>query len=245
LDSYDEITWSYKVNGTVTFQIIGKSAVSDSIIWNMQQTNNLVRNRNGSCTVDTSKRNFNLVEINNGNHRLHSSGFPFYSVPFDSMVMNRYTYIDTSRQWSFETENGRSSYTYTFKRDVGALSYSALDMCACLDYWDEIYSLMNNHSTGVESHGEMNHIKEFVLGQNYPNPFNPMTTISFYLPSRSFVSLKVFDMLGREVATIVSEEMQAGNYSQQWNAVNISSGVYFYRLQAGSFTETKKLIVLK
>jgi hypothetical protein len=92
-----------------------------------------------------------------------------------------------------------------------------------------------------------------VLGQNYPNPFNPSTAISFGLPSQSFVSLKVFDALGREVATVVSEELSAGYYSRQWNAVNIASGIYFYRLQArqtsggqaGVFTETKKLIILR
>lgn len=84
-----------------------------------------------------------------------------------------------------------------------------------------------------------------VLNQNYPNPFNPSTTISFNLPSRSFVSLKVFDLIGREVAAIISEYMQAGNYSRQWNASDLPSGIYFYRLQSGTFTETKKLILLK
>lgn len=86
---------------------------------------------------------------------------------------------------------------------------------------------------------------KFSLCHNYPNPFNPATTISFTLPSRSFVSLKVFDGLGREVATIVSGEMSAGSYSKQWDASGLPSGVYFYRLQAGSFTETKKLILLR
>ena len=85
----------------------------------------------------------------------------------------------------------------------------------------------------------------YLLSQNFPNPFNPSTTISFSFPTRSFVSLKVIDLLGREVATIVSEEMSAGNYSRQWNANGFSSGVYFYRLQAGSFIETKKLILLR
>jgi len=85
----------------------------------------------------------------------------------------------------------------------------------------------------------------FSLSQNYPNPFNPATTISFALPSRSLVSLKVFDILGREVSTIVSGELQAGSYTRQWNASNMASGVYFYRLQAGSFSETKKLLLLK
>jgi photosystem II stability/assembly factor-like uncharacterized protein len=85
----------------------------------------------------------------------------------------------------------------------------------------------------------------FTLKQNYPNPFNPSTNISFSIPYKSFVSLKIFDLLGREVATIFSEEISAGYYTRKWNAANISSGIYFYRLQAGSFTETKKLILLR
>src|SRR5208283_3788289 len=87
--------------------------------------------------------------------------------------------------------------------------------------------------------------KAYRLQQNYPNPFNPTTTISFDIPSLSFVSLKVFDILGREVSTIISGAMQAGSYTRQWNASAFASGVYFYRLQAGSFVQTKKLVVLK
>jgi Secretion system C-terminal sorting domain len=86
---------------------------------------------------------------------------------------------------------------------------------------------------------------DYSLYQNYPNPFNPSTNISFNLPSKSFVKLKIFDLLGREVATIVSEEMSAGNHTRQWNAANMSSGVYFCRLEAGSFSQTKKLVLLR
>ena len=85
----------------------------------------------------------------------------------------------------------------------------------------------------------------YPLSQNYPNPFNPTTTISFSLPSRSIVSLKVFDILGREVSTIVSAELQARSYTRQWNAANMASGVYFYKLAAGSIVETMKLMVIK
>ncbi len=85
----------------------------------------------------------------------------------------------------------------------------------------------------------------FSLKQNYPNPFNPSTVISFEIPSKSNVTLKVFDVIGREVAIIVSGELPAGNYTQQWNAQGLSGGIYFYRLQAGSFTETRKLILLR
>lgn len=86
---------------------------------------------------------------------------------------------------------------------------------------------------------------QFSLSQNYPNPFNPATTISFSIPSKSFVLLKVFDVLGKEISTLVSEELSAGTYSQQWNAGGLPTGVYLYSLQAGSFTETKKLMLLR
>jgi photosystem II stability/assembly factor-like uncharacterized protein len=85
----------------------------------------------------------------------------------------------------------------------------------------------------------------YALEQNYPNPFNPSTTIVFHLPERSFVSLKVFDVLGREVATLVSEELQSGDYPVTWQAAGFPSGVYFYRLQAASFVETKRLVLLR
>lgn len=83
------------------------------------------------------------------------------------------------------------------------------------------------------------------LDQNFPNPFNPSTTISFHLPLRSFVSLKVFNLIGKEIATLVSGELSAGNYSRQWNPEGLSSGVYFYRLHAGPIAETKKLVLLR
>ena len=83
------------------------------------------------------------------------------------------------------------------------------------------------------------------LAQNYPNPFNPSTTISFSLPSKSFVLLKAFDALGREVLTLVAEELSAGTYSRQWNASNVPSGIYFYRLQAGDYFETKRMVLLR
>ena len=85
--------------------------------------------------------------------------------------------------------------------------------------------------------------KHFNLGQNYPNPFNPVTTISFELPSKSFVSLKVFNGLGTEVASLVSEELSAANYTQKWNAGGLPSGVYFYRFEAENYSATTKLLL--
>jgi hypothetical protein len=86
---------------------------------------------------------------------------------------------------------------------------------------------------------------KFYLAQNYPNPFNPSTTISFSLPEVSYVSLKVFNALGEEIETLVTKELSAGNYKYDWNAINLPSGIYFYKLQSENFVETKKMILLK
>ena len=86
---------------------------------------------------------------------------------------------------------------------------------------------------------------KFELVQNYPNPFNPSTTIKFSIPSESHVNLKIYDMLGREVRTLLNEEKVPGNYSVNFIAGNLPSGVYFYKLTAGNYTDAKKLILLK
>ncbi|MCA0447035.1 MAG: T9SS type A sorting domain-containing protein [Bacteroidetes bacterium] len=86
---------------------------------------------------------------------------------------------------------------------------------------------------------------EFALQQNYPNPFNPVTVITYQLASKGNVELRVFDMLGREVKTLVNQVKEAGNYSVDFSAENLPSGVYFYRLNAGNFSETRKMTILK
>ncbi|MDD8016848.1 MAG: DUF5010 C-terminal domain-containing protein, partial [Bacteroidota bacterium] len=92
---------------------------------------------------------------------------------------------------------------------------------------------------------ELNVPKEFTLEQNFPNPFNPSTVINYQVPKRSFVELKVFNMLGDEVASLVKKEQSAGAYSVNFNASHLSSGVYFYSMSADNFHQTKKLVFLK
>jgi len=87
--------------------------------------------------------------------------------------------------------------------------------------------------------------KEFKLEQNYPNPFNPSTRIQYQLPTNARVTLKVYDILGSEVATLVNEEQEAGYKEVQFNGSNIASGMYVYRLQAGEYVSVKKMMVLK
>ena len=87
--------------------------------------------------------------------------------------------------------------------------------------------------------------KDFMLSQNYPNPFNPVTIINYQLAMNNFVTLKVYNTLGEEVATLVNEEKPAGKFDVTFDASKLSSGIYFYRLKAGSFIQTKKMILLK
>ncbi len=87
--------------------------------------------------------------------------------------------------------------------------------------------------------------KNIFLAQNYPNPFNPSTTIEFALPRSGFTTLKVYDILVRHVATLVQEELPAGRFSVEWNAREYASGVYYYKLQAGTFNQIRKIVLLK
>ena len=103
--------------------------------------------------------------------------------------------------------------------------------------------------SGIASNG--NSVpSEFVLEQNYPNPFNPSTKIQFEIPASSRVSLKIYNSLGEEVATLVDNIMNAGTHSVEWNGKNhfnstVASGVYFYRLTAENFVQTKKMLMIK
>lgn len=91
----------------------------------------------------------------------------------------------------------------------------------------------------------LSHPIAYLLLQNYPNPFNPSTTINYQIPELSFVTIKVYDVLGNEVATLVNEEKSAGSYEIEFDGNELTSGIYFYRIQAGNFVETKKMILLK
>jgi hypothetical protein len=106
--------------------------------------------------------------------------------------------------------------------------------------------IVPNFSTGVSKDGKLETTpKQFTLSQNYPNPFNPQTKISYSVPKESYITLKVYDLLGKEVAIVAQGTKEAGEYSVVWNADNVPSGVYFFRLQAGTFVQTNKMVLMK
>jgi len=111
---------------------------------------------------------------------------------------------------------------------------------------DEVLEAAFNHYFSITSAEQENIIPtDYSLSQNFPNPFNPSTVISYQISAFSKVILKVFDVLGREVATLVNEEKSAGSYTVELNASKLASGVYFYKLIAGEFSSTKKMILMK
>lgn len=123
---------------------------------------------------------------------------------------------------------------------------------AIISFWTVAGGIKVQHTGRVGKVGVitkvLNHIdiiKNYNLFQNYPNPFNPTTRIEFQLPVKSDVSLKIYDLLGREVTILVNERQETGTYSMSWNASQFSSGIYFAVMRAGSFTATKKLILMK
>jgi peptidoglycan/xylan/chitin deacetylase (PgdA/CDA1 family) len=128
-----------------------------------------------------------------------------------------YSFIDNSSK-----SNGKYSYRLKMIDNDGKFKYSDV-VNVVVNTVPEIYS----------------------LEQNYPNPFNPNTKIRYTLSSMGHVTVKVYDIIGNEIATLINEEKPTGSYELTWNAGNIPSGVYYYRMQAGSFTETKKMILLK
>ncbi len=140
------------------------------------------------------------------------------------------------------TTNDPQTYSFTDRNPLASNAFYRLqqiDLDGTVHYTEPV------SVSGVTSVGDAEIPVAYVLKQNYPNPFNPSTKIEFSIPNGSFVSLKVFDMLGQEVATLVSEELRQGTYAKTFVGDGLSSGVYLYKLSAGSFSETKKFVLSK
>jgi hypothetical protein len=112
-------------------------------------------------------------------------------------------------------------------------------------FWTGTFAFAGPATGFIEIVGKGDLPTAFRLGQNYPNPFNPITVIKYELPRASHVTLKIYNTLGQEVATVVDENKPAGVHTAQFDATGLASGVYLYRLTAGNFVEAKKLTVLQ
>jgi len=141
---------------------------------------------------------------------------------------------DGGVKWT-SIDNGNYSYPY-FSSSIGYCSQWGTN---------NIYGLLGNLKTSVSVKSKYGDINLFSLGQNYPNPFNPTTSIEFQIKEPCFVSLKIYNTLGNEVATVVNKQMYSGYYKYQWNGKGTASGVYFYKLKAGNYTAVKKMLLIK
>lgn len=117
-----------------------------------------------------------------------------------------------------------------------------LDTDGNFTYYSETAQIVGFGTTDVEYNTLP---KEYTLAQNYPNPFNPATKIIYSIPNSGLVKLSFYDVLGKEVAQLVNLEKQAGNYNVECNASNLTSGVYFYKIQSGNFSSFKKMMLIK
>ncbi|HXG00823.1 MAG TPA: T9SS type A sorting domain-containing protein [Bacteroidota bacterium] len=152
--------------------------------------------------------------------------------------------------------DGKHRYTTTVQDSVGKILIRQGQRISYLRgivfYSGNIYKIVprgDDDFGTITSVGELEHSSivpdRFALNQNYPNPFNPTTTIQFALPSASHVRLEVFNLLGQRVETLVNGFKEAGTYTLQFDASDLPTGIYFYRLQAGQFVQTRKMILVR
>lgn len=175
-------------------------------------------------------------------------------LPSTGVIPNQITFANKTHGWIvcgsgivYRTTDGGKTWTNSYSgtgndlNDVDALDTSSIWISGASG------TILTTSSAGGTSVKEIdrNVPHGYSLAQNYPNPFNPSTEIRFQVPEVSHVSLKVYDILGKEVATLVNEQLVPGSYTTQFTARNLSSGMYFYRLRTGSFVETKRMLLLK
>ena len=178
----------------------------------------------------------------------------------EQTISNPYTYklIVNDSAFIRVTKNGRTyfnsgdSLIYTkivdSKPTLDEMGYYDGYQIYCYVWEDSLdgkIGLLGKKESYKTGGGSINLPRSFILNQNYPNPFNPLTKIHFEIPEPVFVVLKVYDILGREVATLVNRQMFPGRYTVQFSAGNFASGIYFYRLKAGNFVQSKKMIIIK
>lgn len=212
----------------------GWTTTTPGVTWNLDPATDLSAQISGEiipvelvsfeASVSGGKVNLNwstATETNNRGFSIErSSGSEFETIGF----VNGSGTTTERRSYSFTDDNVLSgTYTYRLKQ---------IDFDGSFQY-----------SNGVEVN--VFSAKDFTLTQNFPNPFNPTTTIEYGLQTKSNVKITVLNSIGQEVALLVNESKEAGYHQVQFNAVNMPSGVYFYRIQAGNFTDTKKMILLK
>ncbi len=222
----------------------------------------ILQNANAVDAIDFLGINFGVAIASNTFYKTYDGGITWQSkyIPGFDQRFSDICFSDTLTGWIIapkgkilKTVDGGENWTYQLSQSTSYLS--AITSLTENEGWivGENGLILHTTNGGVtfieDEENNFAQPKEFLLQQNYPNPFNPSTKISWQSPVGSWQTLKVYDILGNEVATLVNEYRDAGSYEVEFNLAssiqNLASGIYFYKLQAGDFVETKKMIFLK
>jgi hypothetical protein len=247
-------------SGSAECLILSKVTFPDSVLWSIIERRAINRHIKDmfapavdSAVTDTTV--FDLVELLTGQHELYrrvadplvvwSSMFPFQRGMPDGARMYRFWSVDSSLTRTFNLVYESVGYMVVIKKDTGLQRLQVISRIIFEGGEGADHNLIGATILDVGG-GSMNTLPpNSLLAQNYPNPFNPTTTINYQLPTQAHVTLKIFDVLGREVATLVNKVEEAGYKSVNFDASKLPSGVHFYRIQAGSFVQTNKMLLMK
>ncbi|HMQ70565.1 MAG TPA: T9SS type A sorting domain-containing protein, partial [Ignavibacteria bacterium] len=245
----------YKTTNTGTNWNFASSVTPDTV--NLQyRTLHFINESTGFVFSDqfitSSLRNYNL-------HKTTNDGLNWYNVysetvdPFAVTPTFKINFINGSTGFLFlyrgkllkSTDVGETWFEYKFAdRPINDIAFTDDNTGYATGEGGLIMKTTNGGTIDIQNINSTVP-SEFVLKQNYPNPFNPNTIISYEIARNGFVSLKVFDILGKEVKTFVNENQNAGNYNVEFNGLNLPSGIYFYKLTVNDFSETKRMVLLK
>jgi hypothetical protein len=256
------LTTEYYDSGYATYRVAGAVVTEDSTVWSIVETSEVQHRRrfyfpplqDTTYSVrDTTT--FELVELHEGLHPVYRNSTSddwkpvFPSIwSYGIVRVFRYGAGDTAKYdtliISHQEYYRDNLYTFVLRKGRGIVSLSSSTSYSA--FWRATNHLLDNYRiTSVPGRHTSRLPGRHQLQQNYPNPFNPSTTMEFALPHAGYVTLKVFNVLGEEVANLIKGDHAAGTFKATWDASNMPSGVYFYRLNAGEYVQTRKAILMK
>ena len=253
-------------SGCVQILVRGSVAATDSVSWDLQVRRDLVRRQTfsyfGSRDRDTTypirdSSAFALIERLDGQHQLYrnddpyrirSDVFPFTRGYTDTTMICRYRPVGVGdtvavESWVDSQEGPYLQSKFTFKKGIG-LTRNSYNSGTADVFGQNEHFLLNATITTVLPQAAPSHPTCISLFQNFPNPFNPTTTVEYFLPQRTQVALKIYDVLGREVAQLANGIQAEGDHKAYWYAANRPTGVYFARLQSGTKAITRKMLLI-
>ncbi len=239
--------WNWTQNGTITNQLAaqnfyGRIASSELYIDDYY----LMENNCLWCYKPTEPRNLTVQQIFNSIHKVQLNWQPsLYWGPRAYKIIRKIGYPSAFTNYETLGYVPFSELLYIDSNVVIDSTYTYGVIAMNMYGYSDTSNLTTITVDPITNLNEENNFTSYTLDQNYPNPFNPMTHFEFRIADFEFVSLKVYDVLGNEIATLVDEEEPAGEYEVEFIATGLPSGIYFYQLKAGSFIETKKMILLK